>query len=253
MKPAMSFQSSARQAGFTLVEMMVALAIGLMVSLGFAVSFVNLKATFTTQDKLAQLQDNERLALAFLTASVEQAGYFPNPTSNTRSTAIKQFNTADDATYGQTVAGQFLTGKPPNVSTSTPESLSTLYASATGDGLLTCQGGTNGTTGTIVIRNVFFVKGNTLGCEVYSNGSATTAPGSGFQPLISNVSSMSVLYSVDTNADGNADTYMTADTVQTTGHWNDVKAVQVTLNFLNPNPGGATITWVQAINLMNNR
>jgi type IV pilus assembly protein PilW len=255
MKPAMSFQASprraARQAGFTLVEMMVALAIGLMVSLGFAVSFVNLKATFTTQDKLSQLQDNERLALAFLTASVEQAGYFPNPTSNTRSTAIGQFITADDATYGPTGAGQFLMGKIP-IGTN-PESLSTLYASATGDGLLTCQGGTNGTTGTIVIRNVFFVKANSLGCVAYSNGSSTTAPGSAFQPLISNVSSMKVLYSVDTNADGNADTYMTADAVATSGYWNDVKAVQVTLNFLNPNPGGSTIQWVQAINLMNNR
>ena len=259
MKPAMTYPSSARraarQAGFTLIEMMVALAIGLMVSLGFAVSFVNLKATFTTQDKLSQLQDNERLALAFLTASVEQAGYFPNPTSNTRSTAIGQFNTVDDATYGQTVAGRFLMGMVANASTSTPESLSTLYASATGDGLLTCQGGTNGTTGTIVIRNVFYVDATThaLGCVTYSNGSKTTAPGAAFQPLVSNVSSMSVLYAVDTNTDGNADTYMTADTVQTTGHWNDVKAVQVTLNFLNPNPGGATITWVQAINLMNNR
>jgi type IV pilus assembly protein PilW len=257
MKPAMSFQSSARraarQAGFTLVEMMVALAIGLVVALGFAVSFVNLKTTFTTQDKLSQLQDNERLALAFLTASVEQAGYFPNPTSNTRTTAMPQYVTADDATYGTTVAGQFLMGMPPNGSI--PESLSTLYASATGDGLLTCQGGTNGTTGTIVIRNVFFVDATThaLGCQAYVNGSTTTAPGATFQPLISNVSSMSVLYSVDTNADGYADTYMTANTVTANNHWPDVKAVQVTLNFLNPNPGGATITWVQAINLMNNR
>ncbi len=180
---------------------------------------------------------------------MEQAGYFPNPASNTRAV----ITASTDSSYGNMAGSQFIMG---TIKTSTlPESLSTAYASATGDGLLTCQGGTNSTAATISIRNVFYVDPTTqaLGCKVIVNNSTSTAPASGFQPLISNVSSMSVLYAVDTNADGNADTYMAADAVTTNNDWLNVKAVQVTLNFINPNPGGAAIRWVQAINLMNNR
>jgi type IV pilus assembly protein PilW len=260
MKPFASIPSAARgahrQRGFTLVEMMVAVAIGLVVALGFAVSFVNLKSTFKTQDTLSQLQDNERLAMAFLTSSVQQAGYFPDtvPPSLTKLTAIAGIS---DATYTNTVAGQFLLGTIA-VGTTTPESLSTVYNSANGDGILTCQGATNTTGATITIRNVFYVDPTkqALGCQVTSNSGAATKPDSVFYPLVSNVASMSVFYAVDTDADGIADTYLTADKVG--AHWNDVKAVRVTMNFINPNAslgGGqlATIPWTQTINLVNNR
>ena len=71
--------SRSRQAGFTLVEMLVAITIGLVVVFGMTATFVNLKNTFKSQDSLGQLQDNERLALTFLTTAVNEAGYYPNP------------------------------------------------------------------------------------------------------------------------------------------------------------------------------
>ena len=57
-----------------------------MVALGFTVSFVNLKATWGTQDKLAQLQDNERMAMSLIATVVQSAGYYPNPMVNSAST-----------------------------------------------------------------------------------------------------------------------------------------------------------------------
>ncbi len=97
---------------------------------------------------------------------------------------------------------------------------------------------------------------HTLSCTVYANNDNTgaTAPGALAAPLVSNVSSMDVLYAVDTGGKGSADKYLTADLLTTTT-WKAVKAVRITLNFINPNAaaGSATIPWVQTINLMNNK
>ena len=239
-----------RQRGFTLIEMMVAVGIGLVVALGLAVSFVNLKSTWGTQDKLAQLQDNERLAMAFLTSSVQEAGYYPDPTN------ASPLPASADGTYGNLAAGQGLMGTAANLPT-TSATLSTAYATATGDGVLTCQGGTNSTGATVFIRNVFYVNTttHTLNCIVYANSSTATAPGAADAPLISNVSSMDVRYAVDTDGDGSVDAYLAASDM-TAARWLAVKAVRITLNFINPNSaidGNATIPWVQTVNLMNNQ
>jgi type IV pilus assembly protein PilW len=245
-------RGSRRERGFTLVEMMVAVSIGLIIALGFTVSFVNLKATWGTQDKLAQLQDNERLTMSFLTTSIEEAGYFVDstPPGLSKSTAFAvPFN---NATYGNIAAGQFITGTV--AAGSVPTSLSTVYQSASGDGRLTCQGATNASGSNVTIRNTFYVDttAHTLNCLVTSTSSTLTA---GTAPLVSNVDSMSLLYAVDTDADGSADKYLAASAVT---DWSTVKAVRVTVNFINPNAalgGGqaATIPWTQTINLMNNR
>ena len=242
-----------RQRGFTLIEMMVAVSIGLVVALGLAVSFVNLKTTWGTQDKLAQLQDNERLAMAFLTSSVQEAGYYPDPTNASPLPAYVD----STGKYGNLAAGQGIMGTALNGSTSA--TLSTVYATASGDGVLTCQGGTNGTGATVNIRNVFYVNTttHTLNCIVYANNGTATAPGAADAPLISNVSSMDVRYAVvdASGGVGNANAYLTA-TDMTAARWNAIKAVRITLNFINPNAaldGNTTIPWVQTINLMNNQ
>ncbi len=241
-----SVRRARRQRGFTLVEMMVALTIGLVVALGFAVSFVNLKSTYGTQDKLAQLQDNERLAMSFLTSTVEEAGYYPDPT---KATTILG---SPDAGYGAMLAGQALYGQASTSTTSA--TLSTAYATAAGDGILNCQGGTTPSTEAagVTYRNDFYVDttNHTLNCIVTASDSSLSAAAT---PLVSNVSSMDVSYAVDTDGDGNADRYQAAGAVTS---WSSVKAVRVTINFINPNASidqVNTFPWTQTINLMNNR
>ncbi len=67
--------SLSRQLGFTLVELMVALVVGLMVMLGVGQLFVQSKRTAAVQEELARLQEGGRYALQLLRQDIQRAGY----------------------------------------------------------------------------------------------------------------------------------------------------------------------------------
>jgi type IV pilus assembly protein PilW len=65
-----------RMQGLSLVELMVALTIGLIILAGVSTLFVNSKKTYTTQDRMALLQENARFAMQFLIKDLRLAGYY---------------------------------------------------------------------------------------------------------------------------------------------------------------------------------
>ncbi len=241
-----------RQAGFTLIELMVAMSIGLIIMLGMTVTFVNLKNTFQTQDKMAQLQDGERLALSMLTTSLNEAGYYPDPRNPSPIVA----SPAPAATPGGAMAvGTYVFGTAS--AGAVPESLSTTYASINGDGLMSCLGTTNPTAGTTVtVRNIFYVdstKGSLM-CKVMVDGATSNAMAHGgtAEELISGVNSMSIIYGIAPSGGTQITTYKSPGNV-TAAEWaGSVKAVRVTLNFANPFSSAASdVVRTHTINLMN--
>jgi len=232
--------------------MMVALTVGLFLCLGFTVTFVNMKGAFVNQGSMSQLQDNERLAMAILTASVQEAGFFPNPLTDTRQTSTL-LAPLTDATYGNMAQGQAIMGT--TASAGQPVTLSTRYAAGTSDSLMNCVGGNVSTSSAAgFVRNVFYVDSTTktFGC-IYTTDGTTWNKDSGKQyALISNVTGMTVWYGVDTDSDGNIDQYLLASSVGT-AQWMSVKAARIKLDFINPNDTTKTISWTQTINLMNNK
>lgn len=62
--------------GFSLVELMVALTIGLIILSAVSMLFVSSKKTYTTQDSLARLQENARFAMQFIVKDLRMAGYY---------------------------------------------------------------------------------------------------------------------------------------------------------------------------------
>ena len=64
-----------KQHGLSLVELMVALALGLVVSTVLISVFVMSTQTYRTQDSFAQLQENARFALSTIARDVRMAGY----------------------------------------------------------------------------------------------------------------------------------------------------------------------------------
>ena len=61
--------------GFSLVELMVALLIGLIISIGVVQIFGATRATYQLDEGLARAQENGRFALEFLTQDIRHAGY----------------------------------------------------------------------------------------------------------------------------------------------------------------------------------
>lgn len=61
--------------GFSLVEMMVALTIGLIILAAISYIFVASRLTYSTQDNLSRLQENARFAVHYLTRDIRLAGF----------------------------------------------------------------------------------------------------------------------------------------------------------------------------------
>ncbi|QNK70158.1 PilW family protein [Variovorax sp. PAMC26660] len=241
----------AHQLGFSIIELMVAIAIALFIIGAVASIYLNMRNTFTSQDSLAQLQDSERLALTMLTTTIQSAGYFVDPTKTTALTSLPAVTvTRADKSTSVFSAGQAVVGSGDGTGNgSNSDTLAVQYQTAQNDGLMNCQGATNTTTPLLVSVNSFAINStNELTCTVGSGSP---------EVLASNVYQMSVLYGVDTDLDGSMDTYMTASAVTTANGWANVYTAQVTLTFLDviKSKLGAPVQMptsvVQTINLMN--
>lgn len=65
-----------RQRGFSLVELMIGMALGLMLLAMLLSIYLSVKQTYTVQDNLARMQENARLALRLISHDVRMAGYW---------------------------------------------------------------------------------------------------------------------------------------------------------------------------------
>lgn len=109
-----------KQAGFSLIELMIALVIGLMIIAGVLQVFVGSTITYSMQSGLSKIQENGRFAMSFLTRDIRQAGYtgcsknttFAN-TIRDASGAIPSFVDITDLVGGQdNVVGTAVQGDP---------------------------------------------------------------------------------------------------------------------------------------------
>ncbi len=213
------------QGGFTVVELMVALLIGLFLLGGMMRLVQDNRRSFASQNQLSQLQDAERMAMTMITDVIQSAGYYPDPTSNSATLVLPA--TGPFAAAGQAIVGT-LGGGPPG------DTISVRYATNSGDGIVNCIGQSNASGGVLTYTNTFSVANGQLVCTM--NGTAynvigTTPPASGnFTGIV--VTNMQILYGVTTGSSpNNVDTYYSAAAVP---NWSNVISVKVTLTFANP-------------------
>jgi len=62
--------------GFSLVELMVAITIGLIILVAVSGIFITSKKSYNVQDRLARLQENARFAMQYLMKDLRMAGYY---------------------------------------------------------------------------------------------------------------------------------------------------------------------------------
>jgi type IV pilus assembly protein PilW len=223
-------RTARRQAGMGLVELLVAIAIALILSSALVASLSATRGTQLAQTQMANVLDDQRLALAMLTTVAQEAGYFPDPLSDTAASPVNREAGGVFAT-----AGQSLFGTTGTVNGS--DTLVVRYVAGSSDGTLDCNGASNTNvppaapapdTGVQVVNTFSVDAGNNLVCQV---GTGTA------QTLAGNVQSFTVLYGVDLNGDGSVDQYLNATAVNAANSWNNVLSIQVQLTFVNPLPG----------------
>jgi type IV pilus assembly protein PilW len=220
-----------RQQGFTMVELMVAVLIGLFLLGALGILVFDNKRAFVGQGSLAQLQDGERMASTIMTDVIQTAGYFPNPQQNTVANSLPA--AAPPSVLLAMNAGQGITGLTGTGAQG--DSITVRYATNSHDGVLLCSGSDNETGSLGSYANTFSVVVNAsnvsqLVCNLSTNGGAMVP-----YPLVNNVQSLTIRYGV--NSAGNAnnvDSYMDASTVTANNFWPNVVSVQLTITFFNP-------------------
>lgn len=88
--------------GFSLVELMVSITIGLIILAAVSALFVSSKKTYSTQDRLSRLQENARFAMHYLARDTRMAGYFG---CLDESTAVNSTLNPGIYIYGPTTGG----------------------------------------------------------------------------------------------------------------------------------------------------
>ena len=194
MDKTLFMQRAARQEGFTLTELMIALVLGLLVVLAATTMLLSTRSTYRTQDESTRMQESARFALELVNRVVRMAGYtnFGNG-----ATEVPPFYTPGMTTSVAGVNNRLGTATLPNSQNSDSLSIS-FYGSEA----LTLPSGVDGAVldckGLRVppdtrVTNTFFVAAKSgeepeLYCD---NGD-----GGGPQPLIRGVESFQVLYGV---------------------------------------------------------
>jgi len=234
-----------RARGFTLVELMVAVAIAMFLLFGLFTIFENTRTTYGNQQALAQLQDQQRFAMQLITSVVESGGYYSNATGDTASSAL--LAVAPNFGSGQAFYGTGTAAPAPNSDT-----LYVRFQTASGDGIINCSGGQNTTGANHTYTNELSVVGGQLLCTLTVDGGAAAAP----LPLVNGLVNMQVWYGVNRSppfVDYNVDTYVSAANMVNTD-WSQVSAVRVLLTFTNPLAGQAgqqpTLNFERVIQVM---
>jgi type IV pilus assembly protein PilW len=92
------------QQGFSLVELMVAIVIGLIILAGVSSVMVSNKKTYTAQDSLARLQENARAVMLILTHDMRNIGYWGcNPDKDNVTNALKSASSIDPSFWSSNV------------------------------------------------------------------------------------------------------------------------------------------------------
>ena len=173
--------------GFSLIELMIAIVIGLILLAGLGYLFLGMKRSTETQGSISDIQENGRFALYFLTNEIQNAGWAD----------------VEDLGFGFYTSPAFQFDGTTAISDGGAANASdriTVRYEADED----CLG--NAVSG--IVENSFYVQDNQLMCA----GSGGGTP----QPLISGVEALHFIYGIDTDNNVSPNKFSRADQIAAT-------------------------------------
>jgi len=217
--------------GVTLIELMIAVTIGLLLVVVIAQLFLGSRQTFATTDDVSRMQDNIRFSQILLTRTIHLAGYKSQANSVT-------------ATVFQTQPALAAVDRA---------------APASDDLIIRYQGsGTGGggaADGTIVDCLGLRVDAGVIVTNTFSIG--TNPSGRNFLQcngveIVPDVLNMQIMFGEDIDGDLVADRYVTPDTVTLAGNVNNVVSVRMALLFETPTQASKTVADAQVYDMLGN-
>jgi type IV pilus assembly protein PilW len=250
------YSNFSRHQGFTLIELMVSITIGLIILLFITSMFVNSKASYDMNDDSSRLQEDGRYAMGVIGRNIIQAGYGKLRTATTTDFVKSDGSPAQGmkgCNTGFTNPKDISLDFDPACGTSGKPALQIRYRvddtynANTGVGA-DCNGqnaavnNANGTANTTaigpgIVTNRFYLatKSGESTTSLYCSGSGDfTNP----QPILSNVEDMLITYGADTSGNFTPDQYTKDATViealpispnNNKTNWNQVISVKVCL------------------------
>ncbi|PCI20615.1 MAG: hypothetical protein COB62_04440 [Piscirickettsiaceae bacterium] len=214
-----------KQSGLTLVELMVAMVIGLLLMAGVLQVFTANQQTYRVTENLSRVQENGRFAVDIINRFVRKAGF----KGNTETSPAFKFLTGTHLTYVFS-ADQVIAG--------TNTDVYIRYSGGEGTGVTDCIG--NPVAAGTEVTNRFYL--DTTNKELECLSTTNPIP----QPLVDNIEDMQILYGMalsnGTGHDLRADCYLPADTIVTAAvtnctsglNFNQVVSVRINLLLRTP-------------------
>ncbi len=250
MRTHSDFAAGAR--GFTIVEFMVAVAIGLIISLVIGQVFVGSRQSFSSQDDAARMQETIRYASQILTRNIRLSGYRNNAGLDPNGIFPKATTPAITGADNVATAGLPFGTNPVAPTAASPvvvpDTITVRYqGSGTGTGtgadgtIVNCIGTSidfgEMASNTFGIRPVTKPDGTLSSSLFCSTDGGTTWPAA--NELIADVDNMQILYGVDTDNDGAANAYVRITDV---ADIDTIVAVRVWLLMRSPTASNIEIT-----------
>lgn len=219
------------QTGLSLLELMVAMLIGLFIIVGISSVYLGNKRSSITTNELSLLQDNGRAILEQLTEVIQHAGYsstsaapsdqvfittaVANSMCNDGSDSVVDTGLfsamANNTSYGDTIGVIYLGDDRLNTDCGAAQ----LPAS--------CRVGAGASTAAARIYNLFDVAADASGVpELRCTGSRSGAA----QTIAQGVENLQLTYGEDTNSDGTPDRYVNSTAVT---NWGSVVSVNISV------------------------
>ena len=231
MKPTVNSISAGR--GMTIVELLISVTIGLLITIVIAQLFLNTRQTFATTDDMSRMQENIRFAQALLTRTIHLAGYKSQPNSVT-ATVFSGSPVLATTAGGNATASDRLTvryqGSGSQTSALTCKSATPPLCTGADLTVLDCLG---------VAVDAGMMAESTFSIQNGLNNRPALFCNNGVNDveIVPDVENMQVLFGEDTNADLTADHYTAVPTnpanpADPTGR---VVSVRVALMFTTPN------------------
>ncbi|MGH8161041.1 MAG: PilW family protein [Gammaproteobacteria bacterium] len=226
------------QAGISLVELLVALALSIFLIAGVAVMYFSSSQSYRVQQQGAQLAQRERLAATFVGSVVQSAGYYDQPGIYNREAAFPA--SAPFALAGQSFYGTDGSYTGPQGDSLPSDTLTLRMLPGPDDQVLNCLGERNTSgIGQLYVNQLYLdTADQQLQCALSGPGIATQT-----QPILDGVTSLQFLYGVDTNGGGSADEYLDAAAIT---DWGAVRSITMILGFSTHNAATGAVNTVGA-------